>query len=116
MTGAEKLYWKMYQSRELLSDGWCKSSCAQLPNGLACGWSHPQAVKFCMLGASAKVTDDVFIGSEMRNRINAELYSFLPSGMSIANFNDHNATTLSDVLSVYDKALAKLKGEFNNNV
>ena len=113
MTGKEKLYWKMYQSRELVSNGWCKSSCAQLPNGLACGWSHPQAEKFCMLGATAKVTNS---DDKMRSMINADLFSFLPSGMSIADFNDHKSTTLSEVLAVYDKALAKLKGEFNNNV
>ena len=112
MTGKEKLYWKMYQSRELVANGWCQKGYAELPNGLQCGWSHPKAEKFCMLGAIANVTDDI----EMKDRINAELYSFLPSGMSISNFNDHNSTTLSDVLAVYDQALAKLKGEFNNNV
>ena len=66
-----------------------------------------------MLGATAKVTNS---DDKMRAMINTELFSFLPSDVLIADFNDRNSTTLSDVLAIYDKALAKLKGEFNNNV
>ena len=113
MTGQEKLYWKVYEARELIANGWCQNSSSKLIDGTKCRLSHPEATHFCAAGANAKVSDG---DKELIKKMNMEFDGLIPDGFkSIVDYNDMDDTTQADIVSLYDRVLAELKKEINNN-
>ena len=112
MTGQEKLYWKIYNAQEMVANGWCKGSGGAFDDGTACSHIHPMATKFCMLGANAKSGGDDY---SVITAINEVIRKHIPPEMLISDFNDAKATTLEDVLEVYEMTLIQLKGEIDTN-
>ncbi len=86
---------------------WTTGSMARKSDGSNCHWGHPQAYKYCAMGAIARAAADV-LGPDYRAAIINRVASYLlvvtgrPEGLGFINDREGHAA----VVEMFEKALA----------
>ena len=107
MTSTHEL---LIAAKNLISDPnhWTKNVGARNERGTHVLSSHPSAVCFCMLGAlnaAAHRNRPQFDRMNLRDA-SVKLLQVIPDSPMISMFNDRPSTTHSDVMKVFDDAIA----------
>ena len=96
------------KARGLIEKGWTKNTFARNPNGNPVFAKDPSACKWCASGAIWAVT-----GPEDNHR-RRELWELLDSLVDsdlAPTYNDAPTTTQADILTLYDKAIARCEND-----
>lgn len=90
-------------ARELISDSrrWTKDRLARRADGVGTGPHDVGAISWCAVGAVIK-----FAGDRDRFFIFNALSAQCPAGQHIVSFNNAYGTSHSDILGVFDRAIA----------
>jgi hypothetical protein len=96
-----KIY--LLATRELLNTpkSWTQGAYARDKRGASVGSHHPQAISWCLSGATYKIGAPYITQDSIRRSIG-------PHG--IAKFNDHPDRTHQDILNLLDKAIEAQDG------
>lgn len=91
-------------ARNLLADPkhWTKGSSARTPRGTRVPTFHPQATRFCSVGALVRCGENDL---EARALLTMAAQTLTGRDVSVIGFNDSRRTTHDDVLQMFDLAI-----------
>jgi hypothetical protein len=101
---------KLQEARALIERGWCKFASAKTAHGNHVDPTSEYAVSWCAYGAITRVEPDsneAFVALLMRLELPAEW----DDENAIGDYNDDVRTTKEDILALFDRAIAKARGE-----
>lgn len=89
------------KARARVARGWCQRDLAKTKGGRSCNPTDKEAARFCAYGALDSLGYDTADATLV-------LRTFVPRG-HIASFNDAPGRKKSEVVALFDKAIAKVK-------
>lgn len=100
------------RARELIEKGWTTKWFAKTKTGRRCAVNSPYATFWCAMGALQRAVVDTGYHDGTHELMRRHLYPMIDfSFASIAAWNDEAERTQSDVIELFNKAIAKLEAE-----
>lgn len=99
---------KLIEARALIAKGWVQGTNAVKADGEVVAYSDPRATHFCTRGAIDRATNGKY---DISFRCVETLYDALDRSelcVGISGYNDAPARTQTEVLALFDKAIASL--------
>lgn len=99
------------KSRDLILSGYCKGAIAKDVEGKNVSAIDPRARLFCAGGAVLRACWDLDLSSLAGFDILLYLGKFLLPNTTLSQWNDEATTTATDVIALFDNAIATLEKE-----
>jgi hypothetical protein len=98
----------LIKAKSLIEHGWCQGTGARNAQGGMANPTNHDATSWCMLGALDAVTATAPRSNNYRRKLYLQAHDMIYKvlGGDIADFNDEPTRLPSEVLAVFDKAIA----------